>query len=290
MAALFDCRAIAQGFLDWVHAEMWELGFKPCLATVYFTPWSNPGSLKYRDLILKDARALGVEARSLEVADSAGLFSAIASLNGDPRVTGIMVFYPINAELPDEDVMDLVSSTKDVEGLHSVNLGYLIKYKRYLDEKRGVKCVVPATAKAVVKTLQHARVPIERAFVAIVNNSMRVGKPLGLMLENLGATVVKCYDKTRLSHLKDCVERADILVTAVPDPHFALDPSWVKPGAAVVDVSFQGNIEVAALGPKPAVVTSPHNRIGQVTRAMVFVNLIYCAQNAKRQARSAARP
>ena len=93
--------------------------------------------------------------------------------------------------------MDLVSPTKDVEGLNSTNLGYLIKFKRFLDEARGIKCVVPATAKAVVKILQaYPEIPIEGAFAVVVNNSMRVGKPLGLMLENLGATVVKCYDKT----------------------------------------------------------------------------------------------
>jgi len=69
----------------------------------------------------------------------------------------------------------------------------------------------------------------------------------------------------------------------VPDPAFKLDPSWIKPGAAVVDVSYQGNVDVSALR-EPAYVTAPDNRIGQVTRAMMFVNLIYCAraQHARR--------
>ncbi|MDE2237668.1 MAG: hypothetical protein KGK30_07245, partial [Elusimicrobia bacterium] len=152
-----------------------------------------------------------------------------------------------------------------------------------LDEARTVKCVVPATAKAVVKTLQHFDIPLEGRFVTIVNNSMRVGKPLGLMLENLGATVVKVYDKTRPSDLKDCVGRADIVVTAVPDPAFLLEPSWVKRGSTVIDVSYQGNVDAAALK-SPAAVTARDNRIGQVTRAMMFVNLVYCAK-AQRAAR-----
>ncbi len=283
MAAILDCRGVAQEHLDWVLAEKARLSSSPCLATVLFAGRSEAGSRQYRALILKDASRLGLEVRSLEASSEPELLELIERLNRDPRATGIVVFYPIGGRTADEDVMDLVSPEKDVEGLHSINLGYLIKYKRFLNEARGVKCVVPATAKAVVKTLQRSRIPLEGSFVTIVNNSMRVGKPLGLMLENLGATVVKCYDRTRPGDLEWCVRRADILVTAVPDPGFALDPGWVKGDAVVVDVSYQGNIDISSLDGRCSYVTSPDNRIGQVTRAMIFVNLVYCAQNAERR-------
>jgi 5,10-methylene-tetrahydrofolate dehydrogenase/methenyl tetrahydrofolate cyclohydrolase len=177
--------------------------------------------------------------------------------------------------------MDLVSPLKDVEGLHSVNLGYLVKYKRFLDEAKGIKCVVPATAKAVVKTLLHyPEIKIEGAFAVVINNSMRVGKPLGLMLENLGATVMKCYDKTPQEVLEQSVRRADIVVTAVPDPSFRLEASWIKKGAVVVDVSYQGNIDMKAAASRASFLTASDNRIGSVTRAMTFINLVYCAKNA----------
>jgi 5,10-methylene-tetrahydrofolate dehydrogenase/methenyl tetrahydrofolate cyclohydrolase len=65
----------------------------------------------------------------------------------------------------------------------------------------------------------------------------------------------------------------------VPDPAFRLDPSWVKPGAAVVDVSYQGNIDMKALDASASFVTASDNRIGALTRAMTFVNLVYCAKN-----------
>ncbi len=281
MAVLLDCRAVAKHFEDWVLREKASLGFSPKLATLLYKPARNAGSLRYRDLMLKDAAALGIAHDDFEVDDEGRLLSLLGRLNADDTVTGVMVFYPIRGRLPDSDLMDLVSPAKDVEGLHSLNLGYLIKFKRFLDSERGVKCVVPATAKAVVKVLQSADVPLERCFAVIVNNSMRVGKPLGLMLENLGATVVKGYDKTRLSDLEACVRRADVVVTAVPDENFSLDPSWIKPGAAVVDVSFQGNVDAAALS-HAGWLTAPDNRIGQVTRALTWVNLMYCARAGRR--------
>lgn len=287
MPAIFDCRRVAEHFRGWVLNEKASMGARLRLATVLYGPNRNAGSLKYRDLILKDAASLGLEHQDFEAGGEDELFKLLGRLNSDDSVTGVMVFYPIRGRLPDEDVMDLVSPSKDVEGLHSVNLGYLIKFKQFFDAERGVKCIVPATAKAVVKTLQQHDIAIERSFVTIINNSMRVGKPLALMLENLGATAVACYDKTRLSDLQDCVRRSDIVVTAVPDPDFKLDPDWVKPGAALLDVSFQGNFDPAAMT-RAGWVTSAENRIGQVTRALTWVNLVYCARAAR--ARAAASP
>ena len=281
MARLLDCRGIASRYFDWAAREVAAMKRRPRLATVLFRPKQNPASLQYRDLILKDAARLGVLVDGHEAEDEESLLALVRRLNASRAVSGVMLFYPLCAAVRDEDVMDQVSPFKDVEGLHSVNLGYLIKHKRFLDEARGIKCVVPATAKAVVKALlAYPEIPIDGAFVVVVNNSMRVGKPLGLMLENLGATVLKCYHKTPAALLEDCVRKADILVTAVPDPSFRLDPGWVKPGATVVDVSYQGNVDMAALAGRAAFVTAPDNRIGAMTRAMTFVNLVYCAKNA----------
>ncbi|MFA6318876.1 MAG: bifunctional 5,10-methylenetetrahydrofolate dehydrogenase/5,10-methenyltetrahydrofolate cyclohydrolase [Elusimicrobiota bacterium] len=280
MPAIFDCRTVAGRYMDWVARTLRDLPFTPKLATLLDAGRDDPGNRQYRDYIAKDAAKLGVPCLHRETRRPGEVPTALAELNADPEVTGVMVLYPVGAPMRDEEVMDLISPSKDVEGLHSTNLGYLIKYRRLLDQTRGVKCVVPATAKAVVKTLQaYPQVRIEGAFAVLVNNSMRVGKPLGLMLENLGATVVKCYDKTPRALIEDCVRQADILVTAVPDPGFRIDPAWIKPGAAMLDVSFEGNVDFAALSRGPAaIVTAPDNRVGRVTRAMTFVNLVYCAQ------------
>jgi 5,10-methylene-tetrahydrofolate dehydrogenase/methenyl tetrahydrofolate cyclohydrolase len=277
----FDCKAVAERFLDWVRLKNAALPVSPRLAAILSAARSDPGSLKYRDRILSDAQRLGIQTLSRQANSEAELLSQMTELNRDDSVAGMIVFYPIGGRIPDEDLMDLVSPHKDVEGLHSLNLGYLIKYKRFLDESTGIKCVVPATAKAVVKVLQEHAIPIERRFVTILNNSMRVGKPLGLMLENLNATVVNCSDKTRSEDMEACVRKSDIVVTAVPDPRFTLAAEWIKPGAAVLDVSFQGNIDPAALRGRASFMTAPGNGLGQVTRAMIFVNLIYCAQGVR---------
>ncbi|MET0918634.1 MAG: bifunctional 5,10-methylenetetrahydrofolate dehydrogenase/5,10-methenyltetrahydrofolate cyclohydrolase [Burkholderiales bacterium] len=279
--AIVDSRTIADHYLEWVRREVGALPFTPRLATLLLRPAADAASAQYRDVVLKDARASGFETRSFEALGLDQLRAQIADVNRDRGIHGLVVLYPLRTSARDEDIMDLVVPRKDIEGLHSINLGYLIKYKVFLDEARTLKCVVPATAKAVVKALQwYPGVRISGAFVTLVNNSMRVGKPLGLMLENLGATVVKCYDLTRPEDLEHCVRRSDIVVTAVPDPAFRLDPSWVKPGATVFDVSYQGNIDVRGLEGRAALHTVPENRLGKITRAMMLVNLVYCVKCA----------
>jgi 5,10-methylene-tetrahydrofolate dehydrogenase/methenyl tetrahydrofolate cyclohydrolase len=276
MPERIDCRSVAKRYREWIRARLSELDVVPGIATILIKGKVDPGSLQYRDMIIKDAEALGVASLSVEVEDEHALVQAIGKLNVDSSIQGIVVLYPLGLTRRDDEIMDLVTPRKDIEGLHSINLGYLIKYRRFLNEDLGLKCVVPATAKAVVKSLQaYPRVPIEGAFITIVNNSMRVGKPLGLMLENLGATVIKCYDQTRPEILESSVRNSDIVVTAVPDPSFKIDPDWIKSGAAVVDVSYQGNIDSKALEGRAALTTAPDNRIGRLTRALMFVNLLY---------------
>src|ERR1035437_9288018 len=145
MARLLDCRGIASRYFDWAARECAAMKRKPRLATVLFRPKLNPASLQYRDLMLKDAARLGVRVDGHEAEDEESLLALVRRLNRSSAVSGVMLFYPLCAALRDEDVMDQVSPLKDVEGLHSINLGSLIKYKRFLDEARGIKCVVPAT-------------------------------------------------------------------------------------------------------------------------------------------------
>lgn len=153
MSETFDCRAVADGFRDWVHLERAAMSVAPRLAIVLFKPRAGAASVKYRDLVLQDSAFLGIQAESFEPQSEGELVALIGRLNEDSSVSGVLVFYPVGGEIPDEDLMDMISPLKDVEGLHSLNLGYLIKYKKFLDANQRLKCVVPATAKAIMFNL-----------------------------------------------------------------------------------------------------------------------------------------
>ncbi len=60
-----------------------------------------------------------------------------------------------------------------------------------------------------------------------------VGKPMALLLMHANATVTICHSKTR--DLPNILRHADILVAAIGKPGY-VEPDWIKPGAAVIDV------------------------------------------------------
>jgi methylenetetrahydrofolate dehydrogenase (NADP+)/methenyltetrahydrofolate cyclohydrolase len=67
----------------------------------------------------------------------------------------------------------------------------------------------------------------------VLGRSDIVGKPMALLLLHANATVTICHSKSR--ELPEIIRRADILVAAIGRAGF-VQPNWIKPGAAVIDV------------------------------------------------------
>lgn len=278
MAKILDCKGIAENYREKIRSEIKELGYLPKLATILAT--EDPGSKAYASLIRRDCDKLGVYTEDYHVFNRSELKSAVDYCNDDKETSGIFIFYPVGYPgLDDQVIMNLVHPRKDIEGIHAENLGHLVQYRRFLDNEEKYRCIVPCTPKAVVKTLQnYPDIEIEGKYVTIINNSIPVGKALGMMLENLEATVINCHVKTDYKDLKQCIKMADILITAVPGENFVVDSGLVKDGAVVVDIAFQGNIDYDSLEKKTSYITHPKNGIGIMTRTMLFQNLSYAAK------------
>merc|ERR1719199_823231 len=74
------------------------------------------------------------------------------------------------------------------------------------------------------------------------------------------------------------VRRSDVVVLGVPVDSYKLDPSWVKEGAAVINVAFHKNVdEEALLSSRPGVTYV--GAVGKVTIAMLERNLLRCYSN-----------
>lgn len=77
---------------------------------------------------LRTAQEVGINARHLKFERSvtqSTLLAEIGKLNGDARISGIIVQLPFDSELDiDSDVIvNAVSPQKDVDGLHFINAG-----------------------------------------------------------------------------------------------------------------------------------------------------------------------
>ena len=276
-AGRLDCRETARYYRDLVRQNVKELGFAPGLAVVLGS--EDPGSVLYRDLLIRDGEELGFIVKPSLVRSSLELAKLIAHLNQDRATHGIFVFYPLGfPDLKDDEVMDLVDPGKDIEGLHSINIGYLAKFRKRLGQER--RAIMPCTGRAVLKVIKqgYGEDHLAGKTVLVINDSLRIGRPLANMVANLRGTPILCHHDSNPQHLEAFIRLADVIVSAVPVEGYRVPAGLIREDALCIDLSHEGNFDFEALrGRGIAFTDNARNSVGRVTRAMALLNLTYAA-------------
>jgi len=278
MTGKLDCHDTALHYLGLVKSNIQKLGKAPGLGVILGC--DDMGCVVYHKWLMKDCEDLGIAASDIEVKSGMELVKTVARLNQDPGTHGIFIFYPLRyPDIKDDEVMDLVDPDKDIEGLHSMNLGYLNKYRKRVDGSDR-RCMTPCTARAIIKTAKRGfgDTFFTGKTVLIINDSLRIGRPLSAMVANLKGTPILCHQNTQAEHLQQFVKLADVIVSAVPMPTYRIPTDWIKDGALCFDLSGQGNFDYEALTRRGIPYTdTTQNSVGKVTRAMALLNLTYAA-------------
>ncbi|WP_295696338.1 bifunctional methylenetetrahydrofolate dehydrogenase/methenyltetrahydrofolate cyclohydrolase [Lapillicoccus sp.] len=254
-------------------AALAQRGIVPGLGTVLVG--DDPGSRWYVAAKHKDCAEIGVTSirRDLPAtATQAEVEAVIDELNADPACTGFLVQQPTG--LDEMALLSRVDPTKDVDGLHPTNLGWLVL---------GKEAPLPCTPMGCLELLRRYDVPIAGAEVVIVGRGLTVGRPLGLILtrRSENATVTLCHTGTR--DLASEVRRADIVIAAAGVPGI-ISADMIKPGAAVLDVGVSrvdGKVagDVAPDVAEVAGWVSPNpGGVGPMTRALLLRNVVRAAE------------
>jgi methylenetetrahydrofolate dehydrogenase (NADP+)/methenyltetrahydrofolate cyclohydrolase len=258
-----------------------EQGVVPGLGTVLVG--EDPGSQWYVGAKHRDCAEIGIHSirHDLPADSSLGdVLEVVHRLNEDPACTGFIVQQPTG--LDENAILSAVDPVKDVDGLHPMNLGWLV-----LNEPAPLPC----TPVGCIELLRRFDVPIAGAKVVVVGRGITVGRPLGLILtrRSENATVTLCHTGTR--DVAAEVRQADIVVAAAGVPGI-VTAEMVKPGAAVLDVGVSrvvdpetGRSRVAGdVAPDVwdvAGFVSPNpGGVGPMTRAMLLSNVVEAAERA----------
>jgi len=236
----------------------------------------------------KAALKIGIDAETRRLPatiDQAVLEAEIASLAVDDGVDAVLVQLPLPAGLDEERVVRRLPPTKDVDGLHPVNVG---------DLARGAPRFVPCTPAGIVELLIRHDISIPRKHVVIIGRSNLVGRPLASLLLRKGghgdATVTLCHSRTE--DLREIVLGGDIVVAAVGRPH-TVTADMIRPGAVVVDVGTNrvedpnaakgtrlvGDVEFASVAEKASWITPVPGGVGPMTVAMLLANTVQAAED-----------
>ena len=252
-------------------------GITPALAVVRVG--SDPASAIYVSNKIKACAAAGVKSVSVEAPDSIStseLVDLVERFNADPGVHGILVQLPLPRHIDLRRVLESISIEKDVDGFHLYNVGGLVV---------GDMVFPPCTPYGVLKLLESEGVTVAGENVVVVGASNIVGKPMGLMLLQQGATVSICHANTR--DLAQYTIIADILIVAAGRPRLIV-PSMVKTGAVVVDVginrlpdgSITGDVEFDGVSGKASRITPVPGGVGPMTVSMLLENTVVAAERS----------
>lgn len=277
-AQIIDGKKVAADIKEKLKKEIAELkskGINPSLAVVLVG--ENPASKKYVASKEKTCGELGITsvAHTIpETSTQAELMKLIDELNNDPKVHGILVQLPLPKGLNEKEVMNAISSKKDVDGFGPDSLGKII-----LDEPG----FIPCTPHGAMKMLEAYGIDPAGKHAVVVGRSVIVGKPLALLLLRKNATVTICHSKT--PNLKEECLKADILCAAVGKAKM-ITGDMIKNGAAIIDIGINvttegkliGDVDFDAAKEKAGWITPVPGGAGPMTIAMLMYNTVQAAK------------
>ncbi|NJK40229.1 MAG: bifunctional methylenetetrahydrofolate dehydrogenase/methenyltetrahydrofolate cyclohydrolase FolD [Acaryochloridaceae cyanobacterium SU_2_1] len=239
---------------------------------------NNPASAAYVRHKERACAQVGIASYSQHFAEDvtfAELQEVIQRLNADARVDGILVQLPLPDPLDSTALLYEIHPDKDVDGLHPLNLGRLVR------GERGLRSCTPA---GVMRLLAAYDINLSGKQAVVVGRSILVGKPMALMLANANATVTLAHSHTQ--DLPALTRRADLLIAAVGRPQL-ITADWVKPGAVVIDVGISrqgdaanpgrlvGDVDFERVQPLTSWITPVPGGVGPMTVAMLLQNTVW---------------
>ena len=139
---------------------------------------------------------------------------------------GILVQLPLPKHINETTILDAIDLDKDVDGFSPASIGSIAMRGR---TPRYVSC----TPKGCIALLDRSGVEIAGKRAVVVGRSNIVGLPAALLLISRDATVTIVHSRT--PNPEAIVKEADIVIAAAGQAEM-IKGSWVKPGAAVIDV------------------------------------------------------
>ena len=260
---------------------------RPHLAAVLVG--DNPASRAYVGHKVKACARVGFDSTLVEkptwTSHKIGTAEVVHDLNNNPDIDGFIVQLPLPDHIDDQEVLEAVLPTKDVDGFHPVNAG-----KMSLD----LPCFLPATPMGIMSLLDRAGIDTQGKHAVILGRSSIVGTPMALLLRRNGApgncTVTVCHSRTQ--NLAEHTRRADILVAAIGRAHF-VTADMVKEGAVVIDVGINripdaskksgsrltGDVDFDNVAQKCSWITPVPGGVGPMTIASLMQNTLQACSN-----------
>jgi len=256
MIKIIDGVAVAERIKDGIAKEIFSNpGNRPNLAIILVGDRTD--SKMYVSLKQREGRKVGIDTHLYAMdADTPEeeLISCIQFLNSDHLIDGILVQLPLPAGFDTDRVIAAIDPAKDVDGFHPNHPDYL-------------QSPVLSSIAACLEEIGFA--PAGKQ-ACVLYNSEVFGQSVKQLLSGLGMSVT----------LKDNPEQADLLVSALGEPH-RITEEMIKEGAVIIDIGITsqggkvlGDLDWDNVAKKAAHATPVPGGVGPMTVAYLFKNTL----------------
>ena len=222
----------------------------------------------------KSANEVGLKSEVIRYPDSVEektVLETIEKLNKDVTVSGILVQLPLPKHIDKQKVIETISPSKDVDGLHPTNVGNL---------SSGYQGSIPCTPLGCYLLIKNVEPNLTGKKAVMIGRSNLNGKAMAQLLLQEDCTVTITHSKTK--DLKEECLAADIIVAAVGIKEL-VKGDWVKKDAIVIDVGINktsegivGDVAFDEVSKVAKALTPVPGGVGPMTIACLLRNTIEC--------------
>lgn len=235
---------------------------------------NNPASLSFIKQKEKAAKQLGIKFKLHKFNKNikqTELLAKIKEIGQNKELTGMLVQLPVPSYLEKAKILKAIPANKDVDALTGKKTS-----------------LVSPVVSAIIRLLKEYKITIRGKKVVIVGQGDLIGKPLALVVKELGAQLTTCDIET--SNLKQKTLKADIIISCTGHPCL-IKKDMIKRGVVIIDAGFKrmrmtdgkyqivGDVDFENVKEKAKAVSPATGGIGPLTVAMLMTNLIELKKN-----------
>ena len=222
----------------------------------------------------RSAKEVGLKSEVIKYPESIEekiVLEKIEELNKDDTVSGILVQLPLPKHIDKQKVIEAILPSKDVDGLHPMNVGNL---------SSGYQGSIPCTPLGCYLLIKNVEPNLTGKKAVMIGRSNLNGKAMAQLLLQEDCTVTITHSKTK--NLKAECLAADIIVAAVGITEL-VKGDWVKKDAIVIDVGINktdkgivGDVAFDEVSKVAKALTPVPGGVGPMTIACLLKNTIEC--------------
>ena len=246
----------------------------------------DPASQIYVKTKTKKLQSLGLRSKNIYLdidVSQNELIQIINGLNQDSNYHGILVQMPLPGHIDSQEIINSIDSTKDVDGFHPENVGWL---------SIGKPRFIPCTPKGIMKIFKHYNIELSGKDIVVIGRSNIVGRPMSILVSSNGewsnGTCTICHSRTK--NLEQYTRNADVVISAIGKPNY-LKADMIKKGSIIIDVGINrveaendkgykiiGDVDYNSVIDKVSFITPVPGGVGPMTIAMLVENTIEAAE------------